>query len=100
LPLLNMGMVPTDTASLDASILAYMEARGVNLSGEQLPQNITTVHLGHVMPGARLVFRVKDLESKQVNRGVTYSLSSDTDQYTVDLEGNVIENPSFVLADD
>ncbi len=99
LPLLKMGKVDTKIPG-DQELRAYMKAHGVNVTeGEILDQNYATVFLGSVKAsdGAFIIIRMKDDPTKQVNNGGLISFSSDTEPFTVNLDGSVVANPTFIL---
>ncbi|MBN1162763.1 hypothetical protein JXA34_03405 [Patescibacteria group bacterium] len=97
---LEMGYVTTETLTVAVEMmtatdapnddparnLAYMASRGVDIiGGEILAQNYQAIHFDDVQAGSYFIFRVRDHEDKQVNRGILLVFSQDTDEYTLRL---------------
>jgi len=96
LPHLNVRYL--DEFEGDDYRLSYMAAVGVDLSGEDLPQNGNSVVL-NVKKGDFLLIVMKDDPKLGVNSGGLIVLGPDSFPFTLDVNGNPVE-PTYWLEND
>jgi len=78
--------------SMTKDEILILESRGVNCTeGEILGQNMQSIFLGTVKTGSYLIFKISDDPNLDVNNGSTAGFSWDTDDMTVDLNGDPVE---------